>query len=360
MARISRANANSKRLSGREKISNRSFAFDDDTSNSDTSPSVGNNYEHDEKIRIAKAQALSMTFMKALSGLSCPDCVNGDCDENDHNAPSELYNLQAMQRSSSSISPLVSGPMMLQQSDTNQVESIIGEYMCLCQFYKVPYNAGILTTLRFSLPSLRVSGSFHDTDMLALSELLLRHANARLQFVSRLDFIMASKEGKQHRSVKLGFTSHGALALAKVLQHTKYIRQIWLPRHRIGPYGASALFLACRDNHSIQTLNLRRCRIGERGAFAFCELLNSKTGLLEVDLSANGIGHRGTVAIERALERYEKDESTVPLLLNLEGNLVFPEVCFCQCWHRVNGRMTFYPFLSPGSFAISHTPNLNS
>lgn len=137
---------------------------------------------------------------------------------------------------------------------------------------------------------------------------------------------MASREGKQQ-----GFTSHGALALAKCLQTTSNIIQVWLPRHRIGPYGASALFLACRENPTIQHLNLRRCRIGERGAFAFCELLlepGANHGLLEVDLGSNGIGHRGTVAIERALEERVKQEQKEDdvMFVNLEGNLVFPEV----------------------------------
>jgi hypothetical protein len=237
--------------------------------------------------------------------------------------------------------------------------------MCLCNFYKLPYNAGVLTTLRFSLPSLRVSGSFHDDDMLALVELLLRHANTRLKFITRLDFTIASKEGTRSNSGfdKSGFTSHGALTLAKLLQTTKYISQVWLPRHRIGPYGASALFWACRDNPTITTLHLRRCRIGERGAFAFCEMIasspsspsnkNGGGGLEDVDLSNNGIGNRGTVAIERALERRNQERlknktTDVPLFVNLEGNLVIPEVrtttvavlcCVagCNIWYRIGG-----------------------
>lgn len=360
------------------------------------------------------AEALSMSFMKSWSGVCCdPDCeehhpilssssskkqsnrgqtspsTNRSSKEvaearNFHfdDTPSEVYNLRALhqQASSNSISPLVAAPMMLTtrrqlpsstdgdpagsnaiSTSTVTVEGLIGEYMYLCKFYNVSYNAGILTTLRFSMPSLRVAGSFHDLDMLALVELLLRHANHRLSFIRRLDFSLASKEGRKNPSYKLGFTSHGALALAKVLQKSKHIQQVWLPRHRIGPYGASALFLAARDNPTIQTLNLRRCRIGERGAFAFCELIASNTlpppssqssalasmskdpgspafshtlldsiagaptGLLEVDLSSNGIGHRGTAAIERALEQRHRKTAEM-LLVNLEGNLVFPEV----------------------------------
>lgn len=281
-------------------------------------------------------KALSMNFMKALSGLCyCPECGTDPLefveklkdDDADQDAPSELYNFLHMQRNITSISPLVSAPMMTNETSTSLTESIIGQYMCLCQFYKVPYNAGILTTLRFKLPSLRVSGSFHDTDMLVLTELLLKHANQTLKFIRRLDFSMASKEGKQFKSIKLGFTSHGALALAKTLQQTKYITQVWLPRHRVGPYGASALFWACSANPSIQDLRMRRCRIGERGAFAFCELImngDKNHSLKNVDLSANGIGHRGTTAIEQALNQRNNGEDF--MFVNLEGNLVFPEI----------------------------------
>ncbi|KAL3943716.1 MAG: hypothetical protein SGBAC_002223 [Bacillariaceae sp.] len=326
----------------------------------------------------AKAVALSMRFMKSLSGgsgLCCQDCDVGFKDEelklllnnnnnnnnnndnntnhdnsgnnnNGHDIPSDLYNLQSLQRQNiSSISPLVSAPMMMSgdgsgmpnppptttTSDISSgsgssitIEKLIGEYMTLCQFYKVPYNSGVLCTLRYRLPSLRVGNSFHDTDMLALTELLLRHANFHLSYIRRLDFTIPGKEGKRYRSMKFGFTSHGALALAKTLQYTKYVTQVWLPKHRIGPYGASALFWACSSNPSIEQLNLRRCRIGERGAFAFCELIlkndKTKTRLQDVDLSANAMGHRGTSAIENAVKKED-----AAIYVNLEGNLVIPE-----------------------------------
>jgi len=284
----------------------------------------------------ASAVALSMQFMKSLSGICCDDCGFQDHELSTHDtgSPSDLYNLQTLQRRNiSSISPLVSAPMMMPSSPqwsssgnqnpaTNQIEKLLGEYMTLCQFYKVPYNSGVLTTIRYRLPSLRVGESFHDTDMLALTEFLLRHANKALSYIRRLDFTIPGKEGKRQRSMKMGFTSHGALALAKTLQYTKYVTQVWLPKHRIGPYGASALFWSCSTNSTIQHLNLRRCHIGERGAFAFCELiLNEKTGLEDVDLSANVIGHRGTAAIEQALEKDGRG-----IYVNLEGNLVIPEI----------------------------------
>lgn len=319
--------------------SNESFVFDDDSSR--LSPAIRSSRLLSQPTQ-SGAQSLSLKFMRSLSCIGhCPECgtdpfllhesntSNKKKNDGQDDAPSELYNFLHLQRSVSSISPFVSTPMMSSETSTEDTESIIGQYMVLCSFYKVPYNAGVLTTLRFKLPSLRVSGSFHDTDMLALTELLLKHSNGSLQYIRRLDFTIASKEGKQFKSVKLGFTSHGALALAKTLQQTKFISQVWLPRHRIGPYGASALFWACSMNSTIQDLRIRRCRIGERGAFAFCELIldtssNRTNGLQNVDLSANGIGHRGTRAIEKALEKRNAGDDFI--VVNMEGNLVFQEV----------------------------------
>lgn len=324
-----------------------------------------------------KTKSLSMTFIRCLSGLGCEKCrtdpfihtvddkgseesenkssdkssnnkSNGDVDAADHTFDSvngDCYNLKALQKSLSTISPLVSAPMMLSPPSLDDIstETILGEYMCFCRFYKVSYNAGVLTTLRFSLPCLRTTGPFHDEDMLALVEMLLRHGNGALKYISRLDFSIASKEGRHWRNTKVvGFTSHGALALAKALQTTQHVRQVFLPRHRVGPYGAAALFLACHNNPIIEVLNMRRCRVGERGAFAFCEIIlgsnpnkngdtianNEKSGhgLVDVDLSANYIGHIGTSAIERALEKHLDDKQKESIYVNLEGNLVFPEV----------------------------------
>ena len=163
------------------------------------------------------------------------------------------------------ISPLVLRPMNSESWGnsvapirTSTIEGLIAEYMCICKFYRVDFNAGIMNTIRFLLPSLRVSGPFHDMDMLALCELILRHGNGLLSFIHRLDFTIAI-HGRQ-MAQRVGFTSHGALSLAKALQTTKYIQQVWLPRHRIGPYGASAILLACQDNPTVQQLNMRRCR----------------------------------------------------------------------------------------------------
>jgi hypothetical protein len=183
-----------------------------------------------------------------------------------------------------------------------------------------------MTSLRFSLPAMRVSGNFHDADMLALSEILLRHCNGALAFLKRLDFRRASKEGRLNRTA--GFKSHGAFALAKVLQSSESIEEVYVQRHQIGPFGACAIFVAASKNPILHTLGMRRCRIGERGAMAFAEVICSAShqecGLREVDLSANTIGYRGCLAIEQALQRHDKMVRC--LSINLEGNLVFQEV----------------------------------
>ena len=310
--------------------------------------------------QLAKAKALSMAFMKSFSGLCCDDCDkdpfnalhknhsnkndNAEIVEDNTNYHMSVSNMTSFYDEATTISPLVIAPMMSKNLDAQKpgsIETIIGEYMCFCGFYKVHYNSGILTALRFSSPCLRPSGAFHDSDMLALVELILRHGNGALRHVTRLDFSIVGKEGKHERNKKLvGFTSHGALSLAKALQTTKYIRQVYLPKNRIGPYGASAMFMACRMNPSIEELNLRRCRIGKRGALAFCEILllgiDEKTaskrtdgdggkghGLVSVNLSVNHIGHHGTAAIEKLLKEGGSNDQMVVLL---DGNLVFPEV----------------------------------
>ena len=203
-------------------------------------------------------------------------------------------------------------------------------------------NAGILTTFRFQLPSLRVSGSFFDSDMLALVEVLLKHINGNLSYIKRLDFSLASKEGKQLG--KKGVRSHGAFALSKVLQISKHIEEVFLPGNRIGSYGGAAIFSAVCTNPTLRTLLMRGCRIGERGAFAFVSHVleappkndddNSSRsrpcnccGLREIDLSANRIGFYGVFSIEKALKRrMELDETNEPIEIDLEANMVFQEV----------------------------------
>jgi hypothetical protein len=273
----------------------------------------------------SRTQPLSRHLMQAAS-FCCQACgtrntnttgsnrtaADEDKDnENDHNEDEPMtqvlgdYNLQLLKEktSNTSVSPLLMAPMTMPICGSPKyqsiMESIIMEYMAACRFFGVGHrvNAGVLTTFRFSLPSLRVSGSFHDADMLALSEVLLRYGNGPLKYIKRLDFSLSSKEGKLHG--KAGFRSHGALTLSKVLQGAEYIEEVLLQRNRIGPYGAAAIFIACADNSSIKKIVMRRCSAGERGALAFAELVVTSpvTGLKEVDVSANGIGFKGSVAL---------------------------------------------------------------
>ena len=246
-------------------------------------------------------------------------------------------------RSSSNINP----------GEDASIENILHEYTLACQVYGCVdrLNPGILTTIRFSLPTLRVSGNFFDADMLALAEVLLKHCNGALRYIRRLDFSLAPMEGnKEFGFGKKGIRSHGAYALSRVLQMSRYIEEVFLPNNRIGPYGASAIFCAARTNPTLRTLLMRGCRIGERGAFAFVSQIlmpdgtgedaannNGRCGLREVDLSVNRLGFYGVFAVEKGLKkRIElleaqqiKPESIVPIEVDLEGNMVFQEVMNC-------------------------------
>jgi len=206
------------------------------------------------------------------------------------------------------------------------MKTILHEYLTATKFYGCnSINAGVLTTFRFSLPTLRVSGSFHDADVLALCEVLLRHGNGALRHIRRLDFSVASKEGKLHG--RPGFRSHGAFTLAKILLMSKHIEEVYLQRNIVGPYGATAIFMSVSRNTTIKTLIMRRCSIGERGALAFAQYIlntNSVCLLKEVDLSVNKIGFKGIIAIEAAM-KHQKEKYDAKVQLDLEGNLVFQE-----------------------------------
>jgi hemolysin III len=242
------------------------------------------------------------------------------------------------------VSPWVVEPMMARTAPTelqqSVMERILHDYRLICQFYHCEVDAAVLTTIRFSLPSLRtsLSAAFHDNDMLALCELLFRYANGPLQHIRRLDFsrrtrVRSLPSMPLRNLAATGFGSHGALALAKLLQHTQYISELYLERNRIGPYGASALFIACSTNPTLQQLSVRRCRVGERGGLAFAAyaIPSPTCGLLLADLSANAIGYRGSLAIEYAMQtRVAQDASSEEprphLVLDMEGNLVFQEI----------------------------------
>ena len=306
-----------------------------------------------------RTMSISQRLLRSASGFCCESCgkasitsplygVKGATDKDDDDDDTIVthklgdYNLQALRDQGSTVSPFCLAPMTMPFSVGSTtitatrhqtiMEAIMKDYMDACRFYggsPTPdrsFNAGILTTLRFSLPSLRASGSFHDADMLALCEILLQYGNGPLSYIKRLDFSVSSKEGKLHG--RTGFRSHGALTLSKVLQQSLYIEEVLLQRHFIGPFGASALFIACTQNSTIKKLNLRRCQIGERGALVFAELIatSSQTGLVEVDLSANRIGFKGTLAVEKALLERAARPDLPELAVDMEGNLVFQEI----------------------------------
>ena len=206
------------------------------------------------------------------------------------------------------------------------IEQLLHEYTTACTIFGCSnrINPGVLTTLRYQLPTLRVSGNFFDADMLALSEILLRHCNGALRYITRLDFSIAAKEGKASSfgggsgNGKKGFRSHGAYALAKVLGMSEYIEEVYLMGNHVGPFGAQAIFSSIGRNERtvLKCLLMRGCRIGERGALSFVrDVLKSNTDdedekattrkeivLEEVDFSANRIGFKGCYEIERALK----------------------------------------------------------
>ena len=255
---------------------------------------------------------LSMQLMRQFSGMCCPNCWGEAYTPRQGDTVGSEIDLDLLTCKRASVSSMVWTPMMTSSSVSDR-ETLLADYLTACRFYRTEANSGVLTTLRYGLPCLRAM--LNDADMLALCEVLMQHSNGALRTLERLDF---TANGSQTR-----FTSHGALALAKVLQQSEHIVEVRLNRNRVGAFGASSLFVACAHNPNLRRLYMRRCRIGQRGALAFAQVVvpASETGLLEVDLSANYIGQRGCVAIDRALQRRSK-----LLIVDLEGNLVFQEV----------------------------------
>ena len=246
-----------------------------------------------------------------------------------------------------------------------QIETLFQKYYDACALYNCKPNAGVLAALRYHLPALRVTGAFFDESMLALAEILLEYSNTLLSHVKRLDFTCASREGK--RNGLKGFQSHGAYALSRVLLQSKNISEVFVPRHKIGPYGASAIFRSCQHNPTIKVLALRRCMIGERGAEAFVKCIQSPScGLLEVDLSNCGMGFRATKHVcDGLVEREHAGLHSIEV--DLEGNLIFQEIMnavthglgiifailgsILLC-NRVNGR-PFHYRLACGIYSLS-------
>jgi len=122
------------------------------------------------------------------------------------------------------------------------------------------------------------------------------------------------------------FKSHGAFALSCVLLTPKYISEVFVQRHRIGPYGAAAIFAACQENPTVKILVLRQCLLGVRGAQAFAQCVVSKNcGLREVDLSNCRMGYLGTRAMTHALVQ-QKQKGLPTIDVDIEGNLIIQEV----------------------------------
>lgn len=195
--------------------------------------------------------------------------------------------------------------------------------LSFCEFH------GSASHVLTSSQSIRCTAGFHDADMLALAEVLLEHCNSALRHVRRLDFSKSSKQGKAFG--KRGFSSHGALALSKVLKMSEHVEEVLVPNNKIGPYGAMAVFEAASENEKLRRLSMMGCRIGELGARAFAEVIcrSKVTGLKEVDLRCNRLGLVGTTLVEKALFDRESTwtkEGDGLLYVDLDGNLVFQEV----------------------------------
>jgi hemolysin III len=274
--------------------------------------------------------------MLSVSGMCCQECSTNNNSREAREEESNLeiidYNLTAF--ATSQASPLVLAPMMQSSARLSRqhstVEAVLSEYIAACKFYggssSDRINAGVLTCFRYSLPCLRTNENFHDTDMLALSEVLLRYANGPLRYIKRLDFSISGAQKKMPGQPR-GFGSHGAVALAKVLQMSEHVEEVRLQRNSVGPYGASAIFLACSQNRHIRKLAMRRCLVGERGALVFAEAIagSAVCGISEVDLSANFIGQHGSTAVEHAVQKRTESDFSL-MTVDLEGNLVFQEV----------------------------------
>ena len=299
------------------------------------------------------------------------------------------------------------------------MERILLDYHHLCQFYGCNTDMGVLTTIRYTLSTLRIASSnFHDGHMLSICDLFMKYGNGPLSYIQHFDFSRTRNRNYNHSSstaniffperspfyvvptlpypaslmsssatssssssafrkaMNTGFGSHGAIALAKWIQVSKYMTELYIDRNPIGPYGASVIFLACTMNTSLTKLSARRCHVNERGAMMFVKTIvahqqhqleslllpphqnepprndqsttTSTTTtccqLEMVDLSANRIGYRGSIAIDVAMnqlhtsyaqlllhqQQQQQQQPTLKLprllQLDMEGNLVLQEV----------------------------------
>eukprot|EP00667_Euglena_gracilis_P005803 EG_transcript_5846 len=199
------------------------------------------------------------------------------------------------------------------------VPGTVRAYLRQCRFYEVEADAGVLLAFRFQLPDLRVSASFSEKDMLPLADILIAFG-AKLAHIRKLDFSVAGKKGK-------GLRSGGAVALSKALSLGKMeVEDLKIDQNRIGPYGAAALAQAV-PNSPVRSLSMPMNFVGELGAKAIAQhlLRSEKTALLSLDLSVNNTGFAGVQHITQALE-YREGASLPSIKVDVEGNLVFPEV----------------------------------
>lgn len=323
------SSAKREKEAGESEVSSLAASFSRSPTRSSRTPSEPSAPHH------VNSLPMSMQLMRPFSGMCCQECgasqwpPRPDSTSDDHDDIVKEYDkIFSCFPTNSAVSPMVVAPIM---HSSPTPPTIIAEYIAACQLYGCDgrINAGVLATLRFSLPTLRVTGDFHDADMLALSDIFIRHGNGALRYIRRLDFTVAAKEGKLNG--KRGFRSHGGMALAKLLQASDRVEEVRISKNKIGPYGATAIFMAASTHPSLSSLIMRRCRIMERGGLAFTQIIcqSQECKLQHVDLSSNRIGLRGSIAIEQELSKRKLSDIAV----DLEGNLVFQEVKSWAMFH---------------------------
>jgi hemolysin III len=189
---------------------------------------------------------------------------------------------------------------------------IVARYTDACRQYGVETDAGVLVALRYGRSKLRVSPLFGDKGMLPLADVLLELKPA----LKVLDFSQAT------------ITSHGAIALSKILESSEIaLEEIRLQHNKIGAHGARAVADSLAEHKTVKFVNLRGCWVGERGAFMLCRrLLNKVTAVEFIDLSLNSMGIGGMGAINDAITQRKTKKDLSPITVDLHGNAVAEEV----------------------------------
>jgi hypothetical protein len=204
-----------------------------------------------------------------------------------------------------------------EKSTSNETgNTLINKYTDLCRSYGVDTDAGVLVALRFGRKKLRASPLFGDKGMLPLADVLLKVSKSDQEpsALTVLDFSQAT------------ITSHGAIALSKILESNIGLKEIRLQHNKIGTHGAKAIADSLAGHPSIKIVNLRGCAVGERGAYMLCSrLLNKATAVEFLDLSLNVMGMGGMGAINDALLK-RQTLKLPPIEVDLQGNAVTEEV----------------------------------